>query len=77
MHVSRGPWRVSFNLDRHTNPLRMTLAHDDGTGEQTVAEWIPGPFDPIEELMATVLEVIENYEWRGIQLPLPVPSSEH
>jgi hypothetical protein len=71
MHVSRGPWHLSVDLDRHTNPLRLALSHDPGDGLQTIAEWIPGPFDPLEELISIAVEMIEQYEWKGVQLPLP------
>jgi hypothetical protein len=71
MHVKRGDWRVSIELDKHCNPLRVALAKDDGDGPRTIVEWFPGPFDPAEGLVSEALEMIEQYEWKGIQLPIP------
>jgi hypothetical protein len=76
MYVSRGDWRIYFDLDRHTNPLRVGLAKETGEGLQTIVEWFPGPFDPAEDLLTQAVEMIENYEWKGVQLPLPHTSGQ-
>jgi hypothetical protein len=76
MHVSRGDWRVYIDLDKHTNPLRIGLAKETGEGLQTIVEWFPGPFDPAEQLVMHALEMIEHFEWKGVQSPLPFTATE-
>jgi hypothetical protein len=76
MHIQRGDWRVCLYLDRHTNPVSVALSKDDGSGLRTIVEWFPGPFDPAEELLLLALEMIENFEWKGVQSPLPFSPGE-
>lgn len=44
--------------------------HEDGR-EREIIKMYTGPFDSPEEILATIIELIDHAEWHGEQLKLP------
>jgi hypothetical protein len=41
-----------------------------------IVKMLTGPFDTPEDILATLLELIEHAEWRAEQLRMPVSAQE-
>jgi len=72
-----GKWRIGLYLDP-TLELRAATVdiRRDGEDPYEVVRMITGPFDSPDDILRTILELIEHAEWRGEQLTLPVAAEE-
>jgi len=72
-----GKWRIGLYLDA-TLELRAATVdiRRDGKVPYEVVRMITGPFDSPDDILGTILELIEHAEWRGEQLTLPVAAEE-
>jgi len=69
-------WRIHFSLDPDLELRGASLYLHDDVGSRELIHMVTGPFDTPDQILRTLLEMIEHAEWRGQQLRLPVPPSE-
>lgn len=74
MHAGVGKYVLTFVLDERCECLQAGVHVAEGRGVRQVIKTLPGPFDSPDEILATYLELIQQAEWRGEQLRLPVSS---
>lgn len=62
---------ITLTLDSRCELHEAAVAIDDPVGPREVIKMITGPFDTPEEILATLIELIDHAEWHGEQLRLP------
>lgn len=72
MYGRRPKWRVCFELDEVCQLHLATVEVQEPDGVREVVHMHTGPFDSPEDVLSTILELIDHAEWRGEQLRLPV-----
>lgn len=69
-----GKWRLGFYLDERCEVLAATIdLRGEGSSYDEVVRMATGPFDSPDAILATFVELIEQAEWKGVQLRLPTP----
>jgi hypothetical protein len=72
MSTSDVSWSITFEINRALSLSSASVYHHDEQGCRQVIRMVTGPFDTPDDILTTVLELIEHAEWSGQQLQLPV-----
>lgn len=76
MRVTPRQWVVSFYLSNDLELHEARVCLEDIAGKREIVRMITGPFDSPDEVLSTILELIDHAEWKGEQLRLPVAPAE-
>jgi len=69
-----GKWRVTFHLDEVCELKLATVDVEDEGGHREVVRMITGPFDSPDEVLDTIIQLIDHAEWHGEQLRMALPT---
>lgn len=76
MHELVSKWCINLFLNDRLEVLVARVDLMTGQGGREVISMLTGPFDTPEDILATILELLEHAEDYGQQLRLPVPAHE-
>lgn len=68
-------WRVCLDMDGCCELHQATVYRLGDSRPREILKMITGPFDSPEEILATIIELIDHAEWRGEQLQLPATAA--
>jgi hypothetical protein len=64
-------WVIQLYISARTEIVAATVDRLEPDGSREILRFLSGPFDTPEDILALLIELIEEAEWRGIQLTLP------
>lgn len=67
-------WELVFEVSSRCELTTASIFHIDAGGKRQIVVWNAGPFDSPDEILAVMIEMIEQAEWKGEQLRLPEPT---
>lgn len=65
-------WIVQLYVSDRSEIVAATVDRLEVDGSREIIRFLSGPFDTPEDILAMLLELIEEAEWRGEQLSIPV-----
>ena len=70
-------WCITLTLGRTLEIERAAVWLGEHQGHRKVVDMLTGPFDTPEDILSTIIELVEHAEWHGEQLTLPgVPAEQ-